>query len=172
MKTIMLAAITLDGRIARGDSELINWTSKEDKEMFTRVTKEAGVMVMGRKTYETFPKPLPGRLHIVMTRDAEGHAGIPGTVEFTSKSPREVLDDLAARGFTTVGITGGAKINSLFLKEGLLDEVWLTVEPQIFGEGVSVFSDPIHDAELELLGTEMLNPQSILLKYAVKKPRA
>ncbi|MFA6511526.1 MAG: dihydrofolate reductase family protein [Patescibacteria group bacterium] len=169
MKTIMLAAITLDGRIARGNSELINWTSKEDKEMFTRITKEAGVMVMGSKTYDTFPRPLPGRLHIVMTRDVSGRENIPGQVEFTSKSPQEILDDLVRRGYSLIAITGGAKINSLFLKEGLLDEVWLTMEPTIFGEGVSVFTDPVQDVKLDLIGTEMLNPQSILLKYAVQK---
>lgn len=171
MKVLLLAAITIDGRIARSDSELINWTSKEDKEMFVRVTKEAGVMVMGRKTFETFPKPLPGRLHIVMTREKGSHTDIPGVVEFTEKQPKEILGDLAGRGFETVVIAGGATINTLFLREGLLDEVWLTVEPKAFGEGVSVFNTPV-DAELFLIGTERINANSVALKYHVGRPRS
>ena len=53
-------AITADGKIAKSSDHFPDWTSKEDKKMFVEVTKEHGVVIMGDKTFFTFPKPLAG----------------------------------------------------------------------------------------------------------------
>ncbi|MFT3975644.1 MAG: dihydrofolate reductase [Sphingomonas bacterium] len=64
-------------------------------------------MIMGRKTFESFPAPLPGRRHIVLTRDtawrAEG-AEVAHTVE----------EALALAG-EDVAVIGGAEVFALFL---------------------------------------------------------
>ncbi|WP_242150547.1 dihydrofolate reductase [Sphingomonas sp. BAUL-RG-20F-R05-02] len=63
-------------------------------------------MVMGRKTFESFPAPLPGRRHIVLTRDRAWHA-----------AGAEVAHDVAS-ALTLAGdnaaIIGGAEIFRLF----------------------------------------------------------
>ena len=73
-------------------------------------------MVMGRKTFESFPAPLPGRRHIVLTRDpawrAEG-----AEVAYT------VADALALAG-DEVSVIGGAEVFALFLDRA--DRVELT----------------------------------------------
>jgi dihydrofolate reductase len=65
-------------------------------------------MIMGRKTFDSFPSPLPGRRHIVLTRDrnwqAEG-AEVAHTPE----------DALALAGPGDVAIIGGAEIFAIFL---------------------------------------------------------
>ena len=65
-------------------------------------------MIMGRKTFESFPAPLPGRRHIVLTRDrgwqAEG-AEVAHSVE----------EALALAGNTEVAVIGGAEVFALFL---------------------------------------------------------
>ena len=63
----MVMAETLDGKIAKTSNHFPDWTSREDKKFFQRVSKEIGVMIMGDKTFATFPAPLPGRLHVVFT---------------------------------------------------------------------------------------------------------
>lgn len=165
-RTIAIAAITVDGKIARGNHELVRWTSKEDKDFFRSETARIGVMILGNTTYETFPAPLPDRLHIVMTRNTDGKKPIAGHVEFTSQSPQAILDDLGSRGFKEVAIAGGSRIYTQFIQEKLLDELWLTVEPQAFGEGVSIFSEPI-SCSLRLKKQSLLNPDSVLLQYTV-----
>lgn len=162
-RTIAIAAVTVDGKIARNDHELVRWTSKEDKEVFHRVTKDIGVIVVGKRTYETFPAPLPGRLHIVMTRNTGGQKNVPD-VEFTSSTPEKILEDLGSRGFKSVAISGGATIYSMFIKAKLLDELLVTFEPKIFGHGISLFSDS-HECDLELVSHELINKNSILCKY-------
>ncbi len=61
MEVILLMAMTLDGKIARTRSELVNWTGKKDKQYFVKVTRNAGVVIMGSKTFDTIGYPLPGR---------------------------------------------------------------------------------------------------------------
>ncbi len=50
MEVILLMAMTLDGKIARTHSELVDWTGKKDKQYFVTVTRDAGVVIMGSKT--------------------------------------------------------------------------------------------------------------------------
>lgn len=64
-------------------------------------------MIMGRKTFESFPKLLPGRRHIVLTRDATWSA--PG-----AEVAHDVAGALALAG-DDVAIIGGAEIFALFL---------------------------------------------------------
>jgi dihydrofolate reductase len=81
-------------------------------------------MVMGRKTFESFPSPLPGRRHIVLTRDPAWRAEGAEVVS-------SVDEALALAGEGDVAIIGGAEIFALFLP--LADRIELTevhVSPQ------------------------------------------
>jgi dihydrofolate reductase len=74
-------------------------------------------MVMGRKTFESFPSPLPGRRHIVLTRDPHWHAAgaeVAGSVKAA----------LALAGTGDVAVIGGAEIFALFLP--IADRIELT----------------------------------------------
>jgi len=165
MKVILLAAVTADGKIAKTHTQLASWTSGADKKMFVQETKKAGVIVMGKTTYNTIAKPLPGRLNIVMDLNPDISKNISGELEFTNTPPAQLLKGLEARGFSTVILGGGATIYGLFLKEGLIDELWLTVEPKVFGEGLSLFSGADVNLNLELLDVAKLDKNVVQLKY-------
>lgn len=174
MRVLLLAAITLDGKIARDASQFTNWSSREDKRLFQRTSKEAGVVIVGRATFETFPGPLPGRLNMVMTRDAAAasarHGQVEG-VEFTDERPAVVLARLEALGYSTAVLGGGAQIYRAFLEAGLVDELWLTVEPLAFGAGISLFGDARVDLDqrFTLVEVERLGEQSVHLRYRVER---
>lgn len=74
-------------------------------------------MIMGRKTFESFPSPLPGRRHIVLTRDAAWRRD--GAEVATS-----VDAALALAGEGDVAVIGGAEIFALLLP--LADRIELT----------------------------------------------
>jgi dihydrofolate reductase len=121
---------------------------------------------MGHNTFRTFPSPLPGRLHVVLTRDTSDKTDIPGVVEYTDKSPQEIVADLEARGYSEAVMAGGAVANALYLKAGLVDEIWLTVEPLIFGTGIDLFKGVEFDVRAQLVSVEQLNEGGTLhLKY-------
>ena len=169
MKVILLMAITLDGKIAKHTNHAATWTSKADKKIFVQETKRAGVIIMGQTTYDTIGRPLPGRLNVVMNLEPDTSQNIPGELEFTKTQPKELLEELEKRGFKSVIIGGGATINGLFLKLGLIDEIWLTVEPKIFGEGLSLFSGADVDLNLELIEVINLDKNVIHVRYQVIK---
>ena len=162
MKVFLIAAITADGFIAKNSDHLASWTSKEDKQFFVEKTKEAGVVVMGFNTYKTIGRPLPGRLNIVYSKT---EVNIPG-IEVTQEEPVKLIQNLAKRGYEQVAITGGAQIYTMFMEAGLVDTLYLTVEPVVFGYGMSLFTKKL-DNRLQLQSFEKIGDNSILLEYNV-----
>ncbi len=59
-------------------------------------------------------------------------------------------------------------INTVFAKKNLIDEVYLTLVPKMFGKGLSLFNAPL-DIKLELLEMEKIEEDHFLFRYAVKK---
>ena len=76
---------------------------------------------------------------------------------------------LEKHGFKKILVGGGGKINSSFMKEGLVDEIIIQIEPLIFGKGIKLFADEDFEAKLKLLETKMLSKNEIQLHYKVKK---
>jgi dihydrofolate reductase len=167
MRVLLLAAITVDGKIARDAHELTTWTSREDKRLFVQATRAAGVVIMGRATYETLPAPLPGRLNVVLTTRTGAPA--PDGVELTADPPECVLARLAERGYDTVVVAGGARVFRDFLAGGLVDELWLTVEPLAFGQGLSLLGDEPLPLRLTLLENRRLGDHAVLLRYHIER---
>ncbi len=158
--------MSADGKIAeKVDQSSLDWTSKEDLRFFVEKTKEAGVVIMGRKTFATIGKPLKDRRLIVMTCDPEKQEGMDG-VEYTSESPGSIVRNLEADGHTTIVVGGGSGVYGQFLSAGLITDLFLTIEPVLFGKGVPLAQD-FDRVNLKLVETRMLNDQTILLHYAV-----
>lgn len=172
MKKIIIAAVTADGKIAKNSKHNVDWTSKEDKDLFRSETKKAGVVIFGSKTYGAMGKELPGRLNIIMTKNPKKYSDKEKkeVLEFTSKSPKAILDNLAKRGYNKVIIGGGSDIYSLFLQSKLVDEIYLTIVPKIFGKGINLFKDMnIKEMNLELVGVEKTGGNGeVLIKYKLK----
>jgi dihydrofolate reductase len=167
MKTLIIAALTADGFIGRDAKHLADWTGKADKKLFTDVTKAAGIMVMGSRTFETIGRALPGRRTIVYTHRPEEFAGID-SVDTTSEDPARLIAKLRAEGANGVAICGGASIYNMFMAAGVVDELYLTYVGKVFGTGVPLFGDSLN-FDLDLLEIKQLDEQTVLLHYAVKK---
>lgn len=166
MNVFIIAALSADGYIGLDENHLATtWTTKSDKRFFTRKTKEAGVVVMGRKTFETFNKPLKERRLIVVTRQPE-LVTVEG-VEATSEQPAELLARLEREGATQVAIAGGASIYSLFMKSGLVNEFYTTIMPKMFGQGVTLFNNVV-DKDLQLVEVKPLKDgNTVMLHYNI-----
>ncbi|MDE2038241.1 MAG: dihydrofolate reductase [Patescibacteria group bacterium] len=165
MRCFIIAAMTADGYIAKDEAHSpFNWTSKEDKHRFVELTKKAGAVIMGSKTYATIGKPLKERVNIVYSRSKSFDG-----VEVTQKGPRELLDELEARGFKEAAVCGGSHIYSLFMKAGAVAKLYLTVEPLVFGKGVRLFDEEMNYA-LKLKSAGQAENGALLLEYDVDYP--
>ncbi len=68
MEKIIIAAVSLNNVI--GKNGTIPWHSKEDFKHFKNTTMSFP-LIMGRKTFESLGKPLPGRDHLIVTRNKD-----------------------------------------------------------------------------------------------------
>jgi dihydrofolate reductase len=164
MKTVLVAAVTADGFIGRDPNHLADWTGKADKKLFVEVTKEAGVMVMGSRTFATIGRALPGRRTIVYTSrpDAITAEG----VETTTEDPKALVNRLEKEGAHGLAIAGGASIYQQFMAAGVVDELYITIAPLLFGTGVPLFSGDLN-VQLQLLETRTLDDDTVLIHYKV-----
>jgi dihydrofolate reductase len=184
MHVFLIAAISIDGQIGQAKDQVSTaWTSKEDKQFFVQRTKQAGVMVLGSQTFQTFNRLLPGRAMIIYTRNVEKfRQRVSFQVEEITKetktiensevlyattlSPAELVDLLAKIGKQELAICGGSSIYAQFMQAGLVETLYLTVEPIVFGKGVPLFSEPLQ-TQLELKEVKNLSSQTLLLEYHV-----
>lgn len=167
MKTTLLMAITLDGKIGKDSDHFPDWTGKEDKKLFVEMTKKAGVLIMGSKTFDTIGRPLPERKNIIMTRNTSRVSEWENLI-FSQDQPTKILQKLETEGFTEVILAGGAQINSLFAKANCIDEIVLTICPKIFGSGIGLFTEEV-EMNLKLLDMKKISDDVLCLKYKVLK---
>ncbi|MFA7365387.1 MAG: dihydrofolate reductase family protein [Patescibacteria group bacterium] len=159
----LIMAITSDGKIAKDKDHFANWTSKEDKQIFIQTSKDFGMIMMGLNTFKTFPSPLKDRLNVVFSEKNEKE--LEG-VKWVNGEPEKVLEDLEKMGFKKALLGGGTGLNTFFLQKKLINEIILTVEPKIFGSGLSLFNDDF-DINLELLELKPINKNSYMVRYKV-----
>lgn len=164
-KTVLIAAITVDGFIGRTADHLADWTGGADKKLFVEVTKAAGIMVMGSKTFATIGRALPGRKTIVYTSRPEA-ISVEG-VETTGETPQALVDRLKQEGAAGLAVCGGASIYGQFMAAGVVDELYITVAPQLFGAGIPLFGKEL-GIKLELIEYRLLDENTILLHYRTK----
>ncbi len=161
MKTFIIAAVSADGYIARDEKHAALWTGKEDKRRFVELTKRAGVVVMGSTTYTTLPRPLKERVNIVYSKSKTFEGA-----EITQKNPHDLLTELKERGFKEVAICGGSHIYTMFMKAKLVDTLYLTIEPIVFGKGIRLFNEEMA-AHLKLVACGQTESGALLLEYSV-----
>jgi dihydrofolate reductase len=113
MEIVLIAAVAENGVI--GFHGAIPWRLKSDMQRFKALTSGRPV-VMGRKTFASIRRPLPGRTNIVVTRDADYRA--PGAVVATSfAGARAVaLGDALRRSAAEIAVIGGAEIYAQWME--------------------------------------------------------
>ena len=124
-KIILIAAVTIDGFIARHSKEKTKWT--QDLHLFKKQTRGHPI-IMGSNTYNTLSNDLSEREVIIVHRD---------------DNPEKIINKITSdRCF----IAGGGKTYSRFYS--FLTHLYITPHPHIFGDGVSLFSEKVNESNL------------------------
>jgi dihydrofolate reductase len=110
----LIVARARNGVIGRNGT--LPWHIPADLKRFKALTM-GSVMIMGRKTFESLPGLLPGRRHVVITRDREWSA--QGT-----EVAHSVAESIELAGSGPISVIGGAEIFALFLPHA--DRIELT----------------------------------------------
>ena len=125
----LVVARAANGVIGRDGT--LPWRIPADLKRFKAITM-GSAMIMGRRTFDSLPGILPGRRHVVLTRDRSWSA--PG-----AEVAHSVEKALALTGDGPVSVIGGAEVFALFLP--LADRIEL-IEVLDDIEGDTVMPDP------------------------------
>lgn len=157
--------------VAMGENRVIGvenrlpWHIPEDLKRFKKITLGHPI-VMGRKTYESIGKPLPGRTNLVVSRNkefrAEGVATFSSLEEALSWAER-------APGSEEVFVIGGAEIFRLCLEKA--DRIYLTVVKWPF-DG-DTYLPAFDESAFDVISTEEISqsPAAVLKVLERKKPK-
>lgn len=163
IEIFIIVATSMDGFIAKDSKEpSTNWTSKEDKQHFVEKTKDAGAIIMGLNTFNTIGRALPKRRNIVYSPNKID----VDNIETTTLPPNDLIKKLEEEGVKKVAICGGSTIYTMFLNSGLVNKIYLTIEPVIFGSGMKLFTDSI-PTNLKLINQEKRG-ETLFLEYELK----
>jgi dihydrofolate reductase len=130
----IVVARARNGVIGRGGK--LPWHISADLKRFKALTL-GSAMVMGRKTFESLPGLLPGRRHIVLTRERDWQAE-------GAEVAHDVEEALRLAGSEPVSVIGGADIFELFLP--LADRIELTEVVEDV-DGDTFIADPRRSGE-------------------------
>lgn len=107
LPVVLVLAVADNGVIGRGNA--LPWDLPDDLQNFKKITMGRPIL-MGRKTYESIGRPLPGRLNIVITRDRDWFT--PGvTIVHSLEKAFEVAEQRALLdGADALMVIGGAEV--------------------------------------------------------------
>ena len=129
MTVSLVAARARNNVIGNGPN--IPWRVKGEQKLFREITL-GGILIMGRKTYESIGKPLPGRSTIIVSRDPDYQAA--GCQSAGSLAAALKLTEADSR---PVFIVGGGEIYRQAFEQQLVDTVHLTtIQTEVEGDVV------------------------------------
>jgi len=163
-------AISANGLISNARNAP-DWLSNEYAEGMMGIVQKKQAVIMGKTTYKILaPDYLPLKTTgttVVFTNDVSATPPNP-TVVFTNKTPEEIVLMLEEREHKQAVIIGGTTTINQFMKADLVDDIYLIVEPVLFGSGLDLFNEPGVEHKLSLIEVMKLNNNTVQLHYAVK----
>jgi dihydrofolate reductase len=173
MKTILYMTLTANGYFAQADK-----THAIPKEILGDLSKSVGItgnIINGRRTY------LMGRQSYDLLRRQAAQKNLAIEVVIVSDvpledkgicvvgSPQEALEHLDQKGLGTALVAGGGQLDSAFLSQGLVDEIYLNILPTMANNGGVLATTGGLEADLLLLGTTKLSDNILQLHYRVAR---
>jgi dihydrofolate reductase len=122
-----------------------------------------------RRTYEQkrggVSRDAFSNIELVIVSHSPFQAGGPKIVV----SPREALHHLERRSFDTALVGGGAQLDSSFLAQGLVDEIYLNIYPAVVSKGINLALGGSVETGLQLIDSFKPVNNIIQLHYRVEK---
>lgn len=168
MKTTLCMAMSLDWYVADR-----NWGTpwtEEDWDNYCQLVAESDVLVIWRITYDEmmldwdlddFPDT---PICILSTEDTVNHWN-----HIFLQNYGELESICHEKWYTNIMIAWWAQINSLFLEQWNIDELYIDIEPHIFGDGLKLFDNISKNYSMALISSKHYWENSIQLHYVLEK---
>lgn len=171
-KTIIYIACSLNGKIAKLDGSVEWLESIPNPEKtdygYTKFYKSIDTTIQGFKTYKQIIDwgiefPYSDKKNYVFTRQE----GLKNTenVDFISDQHVRFIQQLKEQEGKDIWVIGGGQINSLLLKENLIDELQVFIMPIIITDGIDLVGSLTNDIKLELIDSKSYSNGTSELRY-------
>ncbi len=158
---------SIDGRISFPDKVTADWASREDQHFFQIALARADAVVVGRNTFEISAVRLRKRNTFVFSSRLKTIRR-DGMVTFVNPTNVDIKE--LFRGYKNVAVVGGSGVYQTMLDNGFLDEMYVTIEPLIFGRGKEMFVGGSRMTKLSLVSLRKLNRSgTLLLRYKISQ---
>jgi dihydrofolate reductase len=171
-KVVLGVGISLDGYIARPDGSVDFLFMPKDYSM-AAFFKRIDTAVMGRKTYEMALKlgggnvSTPGVRTFIFSRMQE--VGERDGLTFVNEPPRRFVEGLRKKEGKDIWLMGGGELTREFLRDDLVDELYLGIVPVLIGEGIPAFPGGFPERKFTLVENNTYSKGLIALRYERKK---
>ena len=155
--------MSLDGIVALDENQDISaYSSREDRLFFLDSLKNYDSMLMGKSCYV---KDAPsGIRRIILTHNPPEDYNPQDY--YLAGPPCEIYRKLSSMGCKKTALVGGPSTCFEFLKEGLVNGLYLSVEPVTLGQGIRLFTDQALLTRWTLSEVKKLNQEgSLVLHY-------
>jgi dihydrofolate reductase len=123
----LIAAV--DRNFVLGENNTIPWYYPEDLKRFKKNTSDS-VLIVGRKTLQSFPKKLPNRITIAISQTIKEHEFADSIFDSYEKAVTEALM-IQTRSFKNIWICGGSNVYEQALKDARVDYLDITFVPEL-----------------------------------------
>ncbi|MEX2028362.1 MAG: dihydrofolate reductase family protein [Candidatus Curtissbacteria bacterium] len=153
MKIIMYPAISLDGFIAKRDGDSSSWVNQADEKRYQDEVKRCGAVIVGRVTYEQYKEDFDsyGKDVTVFVCTSKNSHIDSNNVKFLNGSAEEIIGDISNCGFDDLVVCGGGEVNGMLASANLVDEIVVSIQPVVLGEGIPLFGSYKPQLKLKLL---------------------
>jgi dihydrofolate reductase len=164
-----------------GGERLHEWafddTDPVAREVIARVMSEAGATICGRATFDDSikywgadgPTGAQRMPVIVVTHSPPDDAPENGVYSFVTTGIADALAEArAASGDRNVALAAGPNLANQFLRQGLVDELWIHLVPILFGEGTRLTEALPAPIALDLIDQQG-SPGAVHLRYRVRE---
>lgn len=173
-KIVLYIATSIDGYIARKDGS-IDWLEdpkyalENEDYGYYDFMKTIDTTLMGNSTYQQvlgfdMPFPYQETTNYVFTKTPKKKN--EPFVEFFSGNIPEFIKTLKQKEGKDIWLIGGGKLNTVFLDNGLIDEIILSIIPITLGEGITLFVGAKKlDSQFKLVSSKAYDNSFVQLHY-------
>ena len=174
MRIALIAVSSVNALITRNEEPGTGFASKADTDWFRQQLRNSDLVLLGGATYRAARELIrnnaaSGTPRWVFSRRPQALAGerIPGRLEFMPLDRDRLIEAVERAGHTDIALVGGPALSSWFLEEGLVSDLYLTLEPVLFSSGTPLVT-PRSNIALDLQSVTRLAEQTLLLHYRLK----
>ncbi len=156
--------MSLDGIVALDhDHDIRAYSSREDREFFLNSIKSYDAIIVSSRTFVKDASPDTRR--VILTHSARSENDTNPFNIYMSGDVRRICEQMWDMGIRHAALATGPATCLSFLRAGLVNDLYLSIEPVTLGSGIRLFTDEAYVSRWTLVESRKLNETGTLMMH-------